>query len=189
MLALFHKRYPRVRLSLIERLPPKLEDRVAHGDLDLALLSLPIRHVDLTVHKLWQEEYVLAVPPSHKFATTKKPVEIGDVASEPLVVIPNVPSTAALEAACAERGIEPNFVVEADNLEAARRMVERGLGVALLPRLVAQAQRAPRFVAVEIAKGAPKRHVALIHRGEAYLSAAARALRSTIVERLETKTR
>jgi DNA-binding transcriptional LysR family regulator len=82
--------------------------------------------------------------------------------------------------------VEPNIVVEADNLVTARRMVERGLGVALLPRIVTVGQKG-RFVAVEIARGGLKRQVALVHRGEAYLSAGAKAVRGAIVERLAVR--
>ena len=74
--------------------------------------------------------------------------------------------------------------MEADNVEAVRRMVERGLGVALLPRTMAEATDARRLRLVEIARGGVRRQVALVHRGEAYLTAAARALRGAIVEGL-----
>jgi LysR family transcriptional regulator, transcription activator of glutamate synthase operon len=191
VLAAFHEEHPAVRLRIVDALPPELEERLARGDIDLALLNLPVRRLDLTTQKLWQEDYVLAVPPQHRLASSRRPIALTEAADEPLVVIPNVPATAALEAACAERGVEPKIVVEVGNLETARRMVERGLGVALLPRIVAQShaqsERKGRFVPVEIGRGGFKRQVALLHRGEAYLSAAARALRTTLVEKLAVR--
>jgi LysR family transcriptional activator of glutamate synthase operon len=183
ILAAFLQKHPDVRLRLVDALPADLEERLARGDLDLALLNLPVRRLDLTAQKLWQEDYVLAVPPHHRLAATKKPIALADAAEEAFVVLPNVPATAALEAACAEKGVPPRIVVEADNLLTLRRMVESGLGVALLPRIVAQGRQG-RFVAVEIARGGLKRQVALVHRGEAYLSAAAKALRTALAEKL-----
>jgi DNA-binding transcriptional LysR family regulator len=195
VLAAFHERHAAVRLRIVEGLPAELEERLAGGDIDLALLNLPVRRLDLTVQKLWQEDYVLAVPPHHRLASSRRTIALTEAAEEALIVIPNVPATAALEAACAERGTEPRVVVEVENLETARRMVERGVGVALLPRIVAQshaiaqASRKERFVAVEIGRGGFKRQVALVHRGETYLSAAARALRAMLVERLSVRKR
>jgi DNA-binding transcriptional LysR family regulator len=186
VLAGFHAKHPHVRLRLIDALPPVLEEHLASGDLDLAVFNLPVRRLDLTVHKLWQEDYVLAVPPDHKLAG-RKSIALVDAATEPFVVIPNVPATTALEAACAERGVEPNVIVQVDNLETARRMVERGLGVALLPRIVATARTSQLFVAIEVVRGGLRRQVALVHRGETYLSAAARALRAALVEKLVAK--
>jgi DNA-binding transcriptional LysR family regulator len=185
VIADFHALHPAVRLRLVDALPHLLEEKLASGELDLALFNLPARRLDLTAQKLWQEDYVLAVPPGHKLAS-RKSIALTEAVTEPLVVIPNVPATAALEAACAERGVEARVVVEVDNLETARRMVERGLGIALLPRIV-MSRREQRFVAIEITRGGLRRHVALVHRGEAYLSAAARALRTVIVQKLATK--
>jgi DNA-binding transcriptional LysR family regulator len=193
VLAAFHERHPAVRLRIVEGLPAELEERLAGGEIDLALLNLPVRRLDLTAQKLWQEDYVLAVPPQHRLAASRRPIALTEAAEEALVVIPHVPATAALEAACAERGKQPRIVIEVENLETARRMVERGVGVALLPRIVAQSHaqsdRKGRFVAVEIGRGSFKRQVALVHRGETYLSAAARALRALLVERLATRKR
>jgi DNA-binding transcriptional LysR family regulator len=85
------------------------------------------------------------------------------------------------------RGARPRIVVEADNLEAVRRMVERGVGVALLPRIMAEAAVSERLRTVEVARGGVRRQVALVHRGEAYLTSAARALRSTLVSVLTAR--
>ncbi|HEY8039709.1 MAG TPA: LysR substrate-binding domain-containing protein [Polyangiaceae bacterium] len=182
VLARFHARHPEVVLRLREGQPEQVEERLASGELDLALLNLPVRRVDLAAQKLWQEDYLLAVPVGHRLASADRAVTLADAANEPLVVVTGVPATAALFAACEERGSRPRVVVEADNLEAVRRMVERGLGVALLPRIMAEAADPRRMKTVEIARGGLRRQVALVHRGEAYLTAAARALRAAIVE-------
>ncbi len=191
VLASYNAENPAVRLRVIEALPAELEERLAAGDIELALLNLPVRRLDLTAQKLWQEDYVLAVPPNHRLATSRRTITLTEAAEEPFVVIPHVPATLSLEAACAERGIQPRIVVEVENLETARRMVEHGLGVALLPRIVAdshaQSGRKGGFVAIEIGRGGYKRQVALVHRGEAYLSAGARALRTTLVLKLAAR--
>jgi LysR family transcriptional regulator, transcription activator of glutamate synthase operon len=180
-LAKFHAEQPEVVLRLREGQGESLESRLASGELDLGLLNLPVRRVDLAIQKLWQEDYLLAVPAGHRLAASDRPIALGEAATEPLVVVDGVPSTAALLAACEERGMQPRIVVEADNLEAVRRMVERGVGVALLPRIMAEAAASSRLRTVEVARGGIRRQVALVHRGEAYLTSAARALRTTLV--------
>ncbi len=180
-LARFHAEQPGILLRLREGLAESIEERLASGELDLGLLNLPVRRVDLTAQKLWQEDYLLAVPAGHRLATGDRPIALGEAASEPLVVVDGVASTAALVAACEERGARPRIVVEADNLEAVRRMVERGVGIALLPRIMAEAAVSDRLRTVEVARGGLRRQVALVHRGEAYLTGAARALRATLI--------
>jgi LysR family transcriptional activator of glutamate synthase operon len=185
LLARFQRRAPQVVLRLREGVADQIEERLASGELDLALMNLPVRRVDLAAQKLWQEDYLLAVAPGHRLASADR-VALTDAAREPLVVVAGAAATAALIAACEESGATPHVVVDADNLEAVRRMVEQGLGVALLPRTMAEAAQGPRLRAIEIARGGFRRQVALVHRGDAYLTAAARALRAAIVESLAT---
>jgi DNA-binding transcriptional LysR family regulator len=187
VLARFHARHPSVVLRLREAPTEQLEERVAAGEIDLAIMNLPVRRVELAAQKLWQEDYVLVVPAGHRLASIGRAVALAEAAGEALVIIAGIPSTAAMLAACDERGVQPRIVLEADNMEAVRRMVERGLGVSLLPRTMAQAADARRLRAVEIARGGVRRQVALVHRGEAYLTAASKALRAVVVEMLVRK--
>src|SRR5215813_9484749 len=184
LLPRFHELYPEVRLRLVEETSELLEDRVAKGELDLAVLNLPVRRVDLVQQKLWSEDFVLAVPRGHPLAQAKKPVALKDVLGEPLVVIPNVAGTRALEAAAEAAGEPLNIVIETDNPESMRRMVERGLGMAMMPSLMARERTGRGFEVVEVGQGGLRRQVALLHRGETYLNAAARALKGFLGESL-----
>lgn len=180
----FKGRYPEVLPRLSEGTHEELEARVAGGELDLCIVNLPMRRVDLVAQRLWEEELVLAVPRGHRLAKLKRPVALEEVVEEPLVVIPGIPGTYALEAACEARGLKPRVAVEMDSAEGLSRMVERGLGVALLPGLMARDHASRGFDVVEVEKGGPRRQVALVHRGEEYLTAAARALKTFIVDAL-----
>ncbi|AEI62105.1 LysR family transcriptional regulator [Corallococcus macrosporus] len=180
----FARQYPEVRPRLSEGLAPTLEEGVARGGLDLAILSLPVRRADLVAQRLWEEPLVLAVPRGHRLTKAGRPLALEDAVEEPWVVIPGMSGTRALEAACEARGVTPRLALETDNAEAMRRMVERGLGMAVVPQLMARDHRAQGFDVVPLERGGLKRQVALIHRGEGYLTAAARALKAFIVERV-----
>jgi DNA-binding transcriptional LysR family regulator len=180
----FKARYPEVLPRLSEGTHDSLEERVSGGELDLCIVSLPLKRLDLMAQKLWEEELVLAVPRGHRLTKPKRPVALEEVAEEPLVVIPGMSGTSALEAACEARGVKPRVAVELDNAEGVKRMVERGLGVALLPALMARDPGSKGVEVVEVAKGGPRRQIALVHRGDDYLTAAARALKGFIVESL-----
>jgi LysR family transcriptional activator of glutamate synthase operon len=187
VLARFHALHPSIVLRLREGTTENVEELLAAGEVELALMNLPVRRLDLAVQRLWQEDYMLVVPVDHRLAAVGRAIALVEVAGEPLVVIAGIPPTDALFAACEQRGVHPRVVVEADNLEAVRRMVERGLGVTLLPRMMAEAADPRQLRALEIARGGLSRQIALVHRGEAYLTAAARALRELIVTMLRRK--
>lgn len=177
LIAEFARAYPEVRLRLSESLATELEEGVSRGTLDLAILTLPVRRADLVAQKLWEEPLVLAVPRGHRLTKLGRPVALTEAVEEPWVIIPGMTGTRALEAACEALGVTPKVALETDNSEAMRRMVERGLGVALLPELMVRDHQARGFDVVQVAPGGPRRQVALVHRGEGYLTAAARAFK------------
>jgi LysR family transcriptional activator of glutamate synthase operon len=182
LIVAFARSYPEVRLRLSESHAAELEEGVSRGTLDVAILSLPVRRADLVAQKLWEEPLVLAVPRGHPLTKLGRPVALTEVVEEPWVVIPGMTGTRALEAACEARGVTPKVALETDNSEAMRRMVERGLGVALVPELMTRDHQTRGFDVVQVAPGGPRRQVALVHRGEGYLTAAARAFKEFIVE-------
>ncbi len=181
VIAEFHRRHPAVRLSVREGFREELETLVARGDLDMAIIQTPARREDLTVVVLWHEDYVLAVPPQHRLHRARRAVALADVAGEAWVVIPGGTSMHAIEQACAARGIAPNVALVTDNVESVRRMVEAGLGLALVPRIMAREGRRWRASLVPVAGAGVRRSVAMVHRGQAYLSVAARAMRDAVV--------
>ncbi|XXF79615.1 LysR family transcriptional regulator [Myxococcaceae bacterium GXIMD 01537] len=183
----FLARYPEVRLRLSEARAEYLEERVARGELDMAILTLPLRRLDLVTQKLWQEDLVLVVPKGHRLTRLKRTIALPEVVDEPFIIIPAMSGTRALEAACEARGVKPRVVLEVETPEAMRRMVERGLGVALLPALVARDPDARGFDIVEVSRGGPRRQLALVHRGEGYLTAAARALKEYLVDAIRQR--
>lgn len=189
LIAEFARAYPEVRLRLSESLATELEEGVSRGTLDLAILTLPVRRADLVAQKLWEEPLVLAVPRGHRLTKLGRPVALTEAVEEPWVIIPGMTGTRALEAACEARGVTPKVALETDNSEAMRRMVERGLGVALLPELMVRDHQARGFDVVQVAPGGPRRQVALVHRGEGYLTAAARAFKEFTGEYLRKQRR
>jgi DNA-binding transcriptional LysR family regulator len=180
VLARFCREHPAVRLRLREDLHTELEDSVAKGEIDLALINMPLRRAELVVRPLWTEDYVLAVHESHRFAGSRSAISRRDIAREALLIVPVSPATHALTVASERQGAALHVVAEADNHEALRRMVARGIGVAIFPRIMA-AGGPTQVRYLEIGDAALRRRVALVTHGPAYLGAAARAMRDAII--------
>jgi len=182
----FLRQNPEVKLRLEEGLAHELEERVARGELDLAVTTLPLQRVDLVAQKLWNEPFLLAVPRGHRLAGAKRPVAMSALAREPLVIVGGSAANPALRAAGEALGIEPRIAIEVDHPQSQRRMVERGVGVALMPEIMARDHAGGRFEVVDV-QAAPRRTVALIHRGERSLTYGARALKRFMIERLKRR--
>jgi DNA-binding transcriptional LysR family regulator len=81
-----------------------------------------------------EEELVLVVAPDHPFAKRHR-VTMADVGGEQLIMFDRTSSYYEItQAAFLSAGVTMRGMMELDNIDAAKKMVERRLGVALLPR-------------------------------------------------------
>lgn len=97
-------------------------------------LGRALRHPDIELTPFHEEELVLVVAPGHRFAVRPE-VTMPEVAEQQLIMFDRASSYYEItQAAFLAAGVLPRSLMELDNIEAAKKMVELGLGVALLPR-------------------------------------------------------
>lgn len=129
--ARFHAAAPGIRLHLVQAHGEALADMVRGGLLDLAVLIPP--PADLPVTMLGRQRLLAHVGLDHPLAGRSR-VSLAELAGEPFIASP--PSfhlRTLLESWCAEAGFTPDVAFEISELETIRALVEKGLGVALLP--------------------------------------------------------
>ncbi len=178
-LARFHAAHPGVELAVREGGSEDLVRSLEGGDLDLALVILPLRRSELfETAPLFREELVLAAPPAHPLAR-RRSVRVADLRGVPLVMLrEGYDLRAATIAACAQAGFEPTFAIEGGELDGVLRMVAAGLGVAVVPSIVVQ-RRGP-LVAVRLIRPTPSRSVGLAFRRDRHRTRAADAFASSL---------
>jgi DNA-binding transcriptional LysR family regulator len=145
LLALFHERHPKVRLSVrpsaIGRLVGSARKAVEEGRVDVAfVLDEPLgeraRRVGLAVETLIAEEVTVIAPTSHVLASSSV-VLPQDLRGE-TVLLPEAP-----ELGCAYRGqferqlgsagVVPPEMMEFQSIEAVKQCVAAGMGISVLP--------------------------------------------------------
>src|SRR5438876_1022406 len=100
----------------------------------------PIRHPDVELIPVLEDEMLLVVAARHPFASRGK-VSLMELAGERLVLFDRTSSYHELTSSLfRQAGIVPASTLELDNVEAAKKMVQQGLGVALLPRMALSAE-------------------------------------------------
>jgi DNA-binding transcriptional LysR family regulator len=130
----FHEEFPRVELRVRSGPSPRSIERLLEGDLDIALLSLPVAEPKLRVFEVGRDELVVITAAQHPLAAQQR-VELGALAGQPLLVYERRSSTYRLvERALLEASIFPRIVMELDHLGAVTSMVRVGLGLAIVPR-------------------------------------------------------
>jgi DNA-binding transcriptional LysR family regulator len=121
---------------------------------------------------LYTDALVLIAGPGHRLAApgSGRRVRLADLAGEVLVLFGRSSSSLELTTATfRQAGVLPTSVLELDNLEAAKKMVERGLGVSLVPVSTVTAELAAGTLAqIELVDAAPvPREIVAVRRRDA----------------------
>lgn len=131
LLRSYRTEHPRVRFRLMQGGAEHLEDAVARGDADMAIMSP--RPEGLAWHPLSIERLALAVPSGHRVARVPE-VDLADVASEPFIVMRHGFGLRSItEELFRAAGIRPEIAFEGEEAMTVRALVAAGLGVAIVP--------------------------------------------------------
>jgi LysR family transcriptional regulator, transcription activator of glutamate synthase operon len=136
VLAIFHQRHPGVELTVREQSSEELAEMLRHDELDLAFLSVTerIESHGLGLAQLVSEELVVLLPPAHALAGRGK-LRIADLADEEFISFREGARLRELLFSAARTAeFQPRVRLESNESERIRRLVSRGMGVAILPR-------------------------------------------------------
>jgi DNA-binding transcriptional LysR family regulator len=148
----FRDSYPLIDVTLAESRTAELLDDVETGTMDVAIVRTPILSgapAEVTV--LETDRLCVAVSKESRFAGRKR-LRLAELSDEPFVIYSreSVPGMHALTMmACQDAGFLPQIAEQAMQLQTIVCLVESGLGVALVPAVIA-AQGSPiDFVEIE----------------------------------------
>ena len=127
LLARYTARHPNVRLVVRTSHSEELVDMVVRGEVSLAIVR-EMRDARIVSRPIYEDELVLVARPDHPFAQAGR-VDVAAITGSQLILFDRTSSYYDLtNALFRAAGVVPRGVMELDNIEAAKRMVERGLG-------------------------------------------------------------
>jgi LysR family transcriptional activator of glutamate synthase operon len=135
-LATFHGLHPQVGLTVREAASEEMAEMLRVDELDLAFLSVTerVESHGLGLHQLLSEELVVLLAPDHALSGRGK-VRMAELADEPFISFrAGARLRELLFSAGRGAGFEPRVALESNDSQRVRRLVSRGLGVAILPR-------------------------------------------------------
>lgn len=129
-------------------------------------LSRSLSNPEVEQIPLYDDEIVLVAYPQHAFAQSSR-ATIVEASREPIVLFDRGSSYyGTIHSLFRRANVIPNVAMELDSLEATKRMVEQGLGIALLPVVTIQRELdAGTLVRIDLADIEPiKRPISLAYR-------------------------
>jgi DNA-binding transcriptional LysR family regulator len=146
----FQKANPKVMVSLRSGNSLQVLKMVLDGEADLGF-ARSLNHPEVETTTLRDDPLILVGHPAHP-AAQKRRVRLDEVEALPLIFYDMGSSDWTLSQGLFRRaGLLPTVVLEVETIEAAKRMVERKLGLSFLPQIaVTHELRRRKLVAIEI---------------------------------------
>ena len=183
--------HPRIVLRVTEGTTTTLEPQLLQGQLDFAVLTLPVAAPELAVVELFKENLVLVVPATHPLAVGRghddPPLPLSVL--EDLDMLLPLPGTALrdeIDLALAPSGLIPRSSIELDGLRTLASLVFDGYGPAILPATAVPQHLREQFRLLPLADF-PQRRVGLVARRHGLPSAPSRAVRELLIESVRTE--
>jgi DNA-binding transcriptional LysR family regulator len=176
LIPMFRARHPHIKVEVRRSLASRIPGEIIGRDVELGLVSFKPNDATIKALPIAADDLALVVAPDHHLAT-KKIVSVRELGAESFIAH-NVPSPYR------ERVIKTfekqrtplNISLEMPTLESIKRLVEQGLGVALIPRLAAQIEiERNQLAGLSVREMKFERRLHLIYRKGATLSHAAKA--------------
>ncbi len=161
----FSRQHPEARVEMEYAHPDRVLERVLNGEVELGIISYPDERRGLTIIPWHEQEMVLVCTPQHRLARTKS-IDVSQLQNETFVGFDtDLVIARKIDRYLREHGVTANVAVRFDNIEAAKRAVEAGAGVAILPRATVEHElQIGTLAAVPLAGRKFTRPLGIIHR-------------------------
>jgi LysR family hydrogen peroxide-inducible transcriptional activator len=168
----FQSRYREVEVRLVENITARLIEGLQTGDLDVAVLSLPVAVPDVICSELFREDLLFLLPRAHPLAALPR-VDPRLIADEHLLVLRDGHCFRKDALAVCRRGLrEPGAVFESDQFSSIFALVASGFGITVAPRMAVRAATGCRHVPIT---GRPSRRICYAQIRRPYVPPAQKA--------------
>jgi len=158
----FSKRYPQAVTEVYEDTTKNLLHQCQQGELEFAILALPINEKHLDSFELFEEELLLALPLGHPLSK-KRHIRVDDLSNIPFVMLdePHCLSDNIL-AFCRNRSVKPVVVGRTNQLSMVQELVSLSHGITMVPKMAQQIDRSKTRVYRSLAGAPPTRTVGVV---------------------------
>jgi LysR family hydrogen peroxide-inducible transcriptional activator len=170
VLRAFVKRCPRVELIVREEVTVALVSAVVEGELDLALVALPVSDEHLQAEPLFTEALLLALPPRHELARRRR-VTIKDLAAERFILLGEMHCLGEqVLNFCRAHECQPQIACKSAQIATIQALIALGQGVSILPEMARAADRTGKLAYRPLASDGPRRTIAVVRHRHYYHS-------------------
>lgn len=125
------EKFPHAELTVAAGTSERLVDKMMHGEIDTAFVSLPVDNLNVSTESLFSDEIVAIAHPKHPLAKEKY-ISAATLAGENLILGERGGNTRRMiDEFFNAANVRPNITMELSRQEAINKMVENNLGVGM----------------------------------------------------------
>lgn len=158
----FSQQFPKATLIVQEHTTDVLLKSCTQGEIDVAILALPVPARYLEVEELFAEELLLVLPPEHPLASREK-IRLQDVEPYPFVLLDEAHCLSEnIVSFCRQRAFQPVVVERTSQLAMVQELVSLSHGVSLIPAMARECDQTNRRIYRSFAGRKPTRTLAAV---------------------------
>ncbi len=170
LIAKCRETHPNLLIDAHEDFRDDLVRAVIEGDLDLAVVPLPVNEHRVSVETLFIEPLLLAVGKTHPFATRTE-INVQDLANETFVSLGDSSTLATqIRTFFGDQHLQPRIGIRCAQVATLKRFVSAGLGISLLPQLARLPDDRGALVYLRLTGSEPTRELVVIRHLQRYQS-------------------
>lgn len=178
----FNVQFPLIRFRILDLSANEALESVARGEAEFGINFTGSSHPGLTFTPLVDDPIVLACRHDHPLAR-RRTLSWKDLEGQALIgVSRNSGNRQLLDVALSKMNVQLNFFYEVNHLTTALGLVERGLGISVLPKLATPPGDHRIIVTKPIGNPEIKRTIGIVERRASRLSPAAQRFRDLLAE-------
>jgi len=174
LFAAYRSRYPEIDIHLVEHGAEKLEEMLLTGELDLIASLLPVSE-EFDWQDVRREPLMVLLPDNNPLAE-RPSLRLIDLKMLPFILFQTgFALNRVILDACKRNGFEPLVTAQSGQVDFIEQLVASGMGIAFLPRMIADQRSQALVRAITLAEPGMDYHIAMVWRRGTYIPHAARA--------------
>ena len=156
----FTSAFPKARLLVQEEPTQNLLQRLTQGELDLAILTIPAKYLEIDT--LFEEELLLVMPQGHPLSQ-KKQIKLADIQTLPFVLLDEAHCLSDnIVSFCRQRSFQPVSMEKTSQLAMVQELVTLGHGISMVPAMARAIDKSNRRLYRSLAGPKPMRTIAAV---------------------------
>ena len=164
----FGRRYPEIKIQVQEDTTQNIVRLCKEGDVDLAIVALPITEKYLAAEALFEDELLLVLPKGHSLENKQK-IRLSDVQDFPFITLDRQHCLSDnIAEFCSRQSIAPITIERTNQLATIQELVALQHGISIIPAMARRLDKSKQRIYRPFAGEKPTRTIALLQNPYRY---------------------